>query len=297
MAFKITKKDAKPFRGQRWVLTVHGQHQLDFNNLKSYFDSDKIRCAVIAKEFGKFKIHPHWQVYFELTNRTDQIRNELIKIFGHENFHVEKAFGTKDACVSYVYAVDKHWEIGFVEYNKNISIPARYIAEDADFWSNIQLRQFQKDILDIVKAKPCKRTIYWFYEEKGNTGKTCIAEYLHIFHGAIITGGTPADMKHAVTRWQEITHCNPVTIVIDLAKSDKFSYESAKGIESIKNGLFFSGKYESGMTHSVRKPHVFVFSNKNPSSFGKISEFFSIDRWKIFKISKNFKLIRQAIKK
>ena len=113
----------------------------------------------------------------------------------------------------------------------------------------------------------------------GNTGKTMLAEYLHIYYGAIVTGGTATDMKHAVKRWQEIAGHYPMIILVDVARSDQFTQAGAKALESIKNAFFFSGKYESGMTHDVKKPHVIVFANCAPKR-----EYFSSDRWKVAEI-------------
>lgn len=270
------------WRGQRFSITVHGQRKIDFENLTKFFDSDEVRCACISKEFGEHKIHPHWQVYFELNDRVQNGRNLITEVLGHEEAHIELAVGTKEANVAYVYGVDKHYEIGFVEYAKNVQVPLRYSSRAADFWANFVPRPFQRDIIKLAKNPEWEdRLIYWFYEPRGNTGKTKLSEYLHIFHGAIITGGKAEDMKHAVTRWQSIAKQNPTIIIVDMARSDSFDSSSARGVENIKNGLFFDGKYESAMTHSVVKPHVFVFSNDSPEPHRKL---FSEDRLKVFEI-------------
>ena len=290
---KIEKKTPiMKWRGQRFVLDIHGQHQTDFEKLTAFFETDAVRCACIAKEFGKNKVHPHWQVYFELPKESLKIRTELIEILGHEGFHVEKARGSKEANVAYVYAVDKPHEAGFVEYAKNVAVPLRYQPEKSAFWRNIILRPFQKAIVEMVKQPYDRRKICWIYEETGNTGKTIISEYLHIFHGAVITGGSESDMKHAISRWSEIVNADPTIIIIDLARSDSFNASSAKGIESIKNGLFFDGKYESAMVHAFIKPHVFVFSNQSPVAY---KSFFSDDRWIVFRIKTDLSLGHETL--
>lgn len=283
-------RDGNKFRGQRWVLTIHGQRDEDLKRLVEFFDSDAVRCACISREFGENKIHPHWQVYFELEQRVQNVRSMVVGVLGHEDTHIEKALGSKEANVAYVYGVDKHHEVGFVEYAKNVSVPRRYNSQAADFWNNFVPRPFQRDIIEIAKNPIWEdRLIYWFYESMGNTGKTKLAEYLHIFHGAVITGGRAEDMKHAVSRWQQIVKADPTIIIIDMARSDSFNETSAKGIESIKNGLFFDGKYESAMLHAVKKPHVFVFSNESPE---KYQQYFSRDRWKIYEIV-DFELLKR----
>lgn len=275
---KPKKTEKHQYRGQRFMLTVHGQHKKDFEKLKDFFDTDFVKCAAIAREFGKNKIHPHWQVYFEITAQKD-FKERMTEILGHSDFHLEVAKATQASCANYIYAVDKNYEAGFVDYNKNLPIPRRYNPEPAQFWNNIVLKPFQKDILEIATSCPNRRDIYYFFEEKGNVGKTIISEYLHIYYGAIITGGSSADMKHAISRWQEITGSDPVIIIVDVARSDSLNQESCKALESIKNALFFDGKYESAMAHSFKKPHVLIFSNKAPKT-----SFFSEDRWQIFQI-------------
>jgi hypothetical protein len=253
--------------------------------LVEFFNTDAVTCAVIAKEFGKYKIHPHWQCYYELAKETSAIKSDLSKLLDHDEFHVEKARGTTRANVKYVYASEssgKYWEVGFVEYNKNCVVPRDYDPEDVDFWRNWQPRPFQRELIDIVLNKKDRRSIYYVWEPTGNTGKTMLAEYLHIYHGAIITGGAASDMKHAVKRWQEIAGHYPMIIIVDVARSDRFTQAGAKALEAIKNAFFFSGKYESGMTHDTKKPQVVVFANREPRRSN-----FSDDRWKVARIVNN----------
>lgn len=279
--------------GRKFLLTVHGQNYDDYRKLQAYFETPKVTRAVIAREFGLHKIHPHWQCYFEHDNAsTGPItgRKLMEEILGHKNYHIEVAKGTTESNVSYIYAVNKTHEIGFVDFNKNCTIPSRHNQKRVDFWNSFTLRPFQKQILDLLtQDTDDDRSIFWFYDEIGNTGKTKLMEYLHIFHGAIVTGGNSSDMKHAISRWKEITGHNPVFILLNVSRSDSFTKQSAKAVESIKDGLFFSGKYESGMVHARDKAVVAIFSNLKPNV-----NFFSLDRWKIFEISKNLQLVKKS---
>ena len=281
---KQVKYDTTKWQGMRWHLTVYGQDDKDLKNLIEYFDSDRVRCAVIAKEFGEHKIRPHFQIYYELHERTHSSRGDIVDILGHEQLHIEKAKGTKNENVRYVFGMDKHYEAGFVEYTKNVDTPYGYDPTMVNFWRNITLRPFQQDIVDIANGPADRRTIHWIYESEGNAGKSILAEYLHIFKGAIVTGGSPSDMRYAITRWQNIVGFYPAIIIVDLARSDNFTLASAKGLESIKNGLFFSCKYESGMTHSLHKSHIFVFANKDPRKYKYFKNLLSADRWAIYTI-------------
>ena len=60
--------------------------------------------------------------------------------------------------------------------------------------------------------------------------------------------------------------------------------ELFSSIESLKNGLLFSGKYESGQLVTPN-PHVIIFSNWLPPNPRKLSR----DRWNIFRIGNSSK--------
>lgn len=67
--------------------------------------------------------------------------------------------------------------------------------------------------------------------------------------------------------------------IFDFARTVE-NFVSYEALETIKNGIYFSGKYESKTV--VRNcPHVLVFSNFLPHM-----ESLSLDRWNITEIKK-----------
>ena len=284
---EASKKDSNSnlYKGKRFCLTVHGQHNRDLLKLKKFFSNkliwkdndafqDQVVTAVVSKEFGKNKIHPHWQVYFELSEVV-RMKGHMTKILGHENFHLERALGTKEKNVRYVFGVDKPHEIGWIVFKKNVKAPWDYNPSAYKFWKNLKLRDWQSQLVPLLTKKNVDdREIYYIFDQKGNTGKSILAKYLHTYHGAIITGGKSGDMKYAIARWQEITSQYPTIIIVDVCRSETFV--DFAGIESIKNGLFFSGKYESSMLCSYRLANIVIFSNFPPQK-----DLLSADRWKI----------------
>lgn len=286
MKEKKLDKNINKFRGKAFVLTIHGQKKKDLVQLKKFFNGTFVRSddkssavpkvtkAVVSKEFGRNKIHPHWQGYFGLAERAS-MKDFMTDLLGHEGYHLEVAKGNETANVRYVYGVDKSYEIGWIVYKKNIKAPWDYQSQPYKFWKNFKLRGWQSELLPmLIKDDVDRREIIYIWDSEGNTGKTIMSEYLHTFHAAIITGGKERDMKYAITRWEEITSKYPAIIIVDICRSE--DEHDFTGIESIKNGLFFSGKYESAMLHSVKKPNVVVFSNFPPKV-----ENLSLDRWKI----------------
>lgn len=137
------------------------------------------------------------------------------------------------------------------------------------------LRPRQIEIADrYIKDEHPKwgRYIHWYWEAKGNWGKSVTATYMIDQMGAMEVDGACSDILCGITRWiEEFGNC-PKIIVIDIPRisMNRVSY---RAIEKIKNGKFFSGKYESGMKR-FRKPHVIVFSNSAPE-LDSLSE----DRW------------------
>jgi len=69
----------------------------------------------------------------------------------------------------------------------------------------------------------------------------------------------------------------PKVVIFDFPKSREFSI-SYDAIESIKNGFYFNGKYESKQVMG-NCPHVICFANSPPCM-----EMLSKDRWKITEI-------------
>ena len=266
--------------GERWVLIQHGASEEALASLTKFFDTDEVKAACIAYETGKHGMHPHWQCYFQLAGQA-RMKRRIEQLLGHKQFHLELAKGTKEANVKYVYAVHKQHQIGWVRYSKGIKVPSNYCVEKRDNLLRLKhnMKSWQKMLLERFTSQADFRDILWIWEPKGNTGKTYFAKYLHYFHGAILTGGKGSDMKYAIARWKEITGNYPVIILIDLARSDNVTSEGYRIIEEMKNAIFFSGKYESGMVASVLPPHICVFANVPP-----VRAHMSEDRWKVYKL-------------
>jgi len=143
----------------------------------------------------------------------------------------------------------------FIRYHKGIIAYANVMKKrprDEDFVP----RPWQKQVLDLLSDTPNGRTILWVHETRGNVGKSRLATHLVAEHGAIELHGKVADMAHGYND-------NPV-VIFDLARTQsecvKHIYEFA---EKLKNGRFFSPKYESGMK-TFAPPHVVFFANFAP---------------------------------
>lgn len=145
-------------------------------------------------------------------------------------------------------------------------------TEKSEFLESInKLYDWQTKIRDECLKKPDDRTINWIWEEVGNKGKTQFCKYMAIKHQATILGnGAFKDIAMALPEHPKIVLFN---ITRDL--EERFNYSA---LEAVKDGLIFSGKYES-KTKIFNSPHVYVFANFEPRL-----DAMSKDRWNIVKI-------------
>lgn len=143
-----------------------------------------------------------------------------------------------------------------------------------DPMEGFEYRTWQLEILGIIATDPFRtREIYWYWEDIGNVGKSTFTKHLCLKHGAIIVSGKQADMFAAIA----VMKIKPRIIIIDIPRAAQ-GFISYGGIEKIKDGCFFSGKYESGMV-LFDNPHIICFANFEPEE-----GIMSADRWQIKKI-------------
>ncbi len=170
---------------------------------------------------------------------------------------------------------------GSIEQNEVYCGKSESKKPNGGLWTNIvmsniltivqdyELFEWQKDLIAILDCKPKDREILWIWEPKGNCGKTCFAKKMCFERGAILVGGTCGDMKFAIMNMMKNDKdYRPNIVFLDVPR-DAGNRVSYKGLEQIKQGLFFSSKYESGMC-MFNPPHLIVFANEAPQ-VGKLS--------------------------
>lgn len=135
------------------------------------------------------------------------------------------------------------------------------------------LKPWQNKVAEILRGKPDNRKILWLWEPTGNAGKTAMAKWICKHFEAIYLNGKGTDAKYAVQ--QVISKGKPLDVVVFGYPRSSAEYVNYGCIEEIKDGIFFSGKYEAGMV-MYNSPHVVVFSNEQPD-LSKMSA----DRWDI----------------
>lgn len=216
---------------------------------------------------------------------------EVGKKCGRRHFHVHIRFKNNKT----FSAVKRIFPIGQIKYlkdkKKDIDDNVRYCSKDEtrvegpfNFGIKIpppraklkiitELRPWQKKIEEEILEDPDDRKIHWICDYDGNKGKTQLAKYLCHVHGALFVGGKGNDIKYAVAQQAEKDQY-PRIIILGLPRTIE-DYVSYSAIEEVKDGIFFSGKYESGMVIG-NSPHVLCFANFYPDT-AKMTK----DRWKI----------------
>lgn len=250
----------------RWCFTLNNYTKDHLNEMNSYFSSDSSKYYIYGFEVGENGT-PHLQGYIEFKKKC-----RPKGIFKFNNIHWEKAKGNRESNFNYC-SKDGHYIINGVE-NK----PVKIINN---------LKKWQKKVYDMLDSEPDDRTIHWIYETKGNVGKTALLKYIAVKKNkeCLVLCGKANDMKNAIIKFFEKNRFYPKIILFNLPRSFNPEYLSLPGIEEIKDGLFYSGKYEGGMV-IMNSPHIIICSN---TPFDEVVEIdnISVNRWKCWKITKN----------
>lgn len=247
-----------------WCFTLNNFTEEEFDNLHK-----------ICKEKGKFIIGkevgssgtPHLQGFISCHKK-----ERMPEVAKNKRIHWELAKAGEEANKKYC-GKDGNYVTNFITKEtkrKALKIPTKE-----------ELYDWQKETLEDIE-KSNDREIIWRYCIKGNTGKTTLAKYLIFETGALLIDGRKTDILHAATEWvksmtEEEIYEKKLIIIADFSRSleDYISYDS---LEKIKNGVWFSGKYES-KSIMIPPPTVIVFANFRPNEL-KLSQ----DRWNIKRI-------------
>lgn len=194
----------------------------------------------------------HWQIEFTLKEklRFNQVKN----ILGFNKIHLEPTknyFKAKNYCMKTESRIEG-------PYN-----------EESTFIKTItNLYPWQKNLLSELLLEPDDRKIVWYVDKEGGKGKTQFCKYMAIKHKAFVfNNGKFADIAYAMKE-----DCKIVLFNFSRTQEDHINYNA---IEALKDGLIFSGKYESNMK-IFNSPHIVIFANFEPDL-----KSMSLDRWDI----------------
>lgn len=151
--------------------------------------------------------------------------------------------------------------------------PPIYVLDHGDLYL------WQRELAAELELPADDRTIVWYLDRDGGSGKTAMARYLLAKFqqkALYLSGGSGKDILYQVIKMKQ----DPQVILFNMARSQegKVSYNA---IETVKDGLVQSGKYEGGF-RMFPSPHVIVFANWFPD-LASLSQ----DRWLIRELRNN----------
>lgn len=246
---------------KHWVFTLNNYDNDDIENICS---NSSIKRYIFQEETGENGT-PHLQGYLEFSTK-----KRPKSVFKTNKIHWEKC---KNVKASIEYCCKEDTRTGKI-FNKNI-----IIIEPIKCLKRKQLYKWQEKVVKLVEKPVDDRKIYWFWESKGNVGKSALVRYLVLKHNAILISGKGADIKYQIKTFYDTHGTGPKIVIYDIPRTAE-NYVNYTALEEVKNGLFASNKYESSMV-VINPPHFLCFANFEPY-LGAVS----LDRWAVCKVSK-----------
>lgn len=255
-------------RGRKWCFTINNYDEEDIDTLSHTF-SEKGWKYIIGREVGENGT-PHLQGFLETKSA---IRFKTIKKL-MPRAHIEKTKGTINDNIKYC-SKDGDF-VSNIEYE--YTAEELYNNEMKEQYNNVVWKDWQQNVINLINEKPDKRSVIWIWEKEGNVGKSFLVQYLDWKYDAIIANGKQSDVFNQYKEYIEVKKKQPKIALIDVPRSHE-NYICYSTFEKIKDGLFYSGKYEGGKLRVV-KHHLIIFANFAPKT-----ELLSSDRWKIIDLN------------
>lgn len=254
------KKRKKSIKSVHWFLTWNGHTEDSINKLIALKELTKWAIQEETAESGTK--HLQGLLTFRRSRSFTFLKRTLPEVHWEVCRSVEAA---KRYCQKQETRTGKQWIKGY-----EIGTASQQ-SEVLDPLEGKTLYKYQAWILNIIAGEPDPRKIYWFFSQKGALGKSCLTKHMVLKHGAILIGGTFKDAYYAIAAMKT----KPKIILFDIPRNqgNKVSYTAMEGI---KNGIFFSQKYEASMV-KMNTPHIIIFANEAPQLEG-----LSKDRWEIY---------------
>lgn len=293
---------------RRFCFTINNYTDQHVSTLETLGASDTVRYLVYGREVGESGT-PHLQGFIIFTNST---RFSVAKTRIGDTAHIEVARGSSKQAADYCkkdgnftehgefpdcqgkrsdWDSYKEWihDIGRVPSRSEIVVKfpglyARYRRACIDYAEAIAPPPvlttseprfgWQTRAAGILEAEPNDRTVNFIVDPVGNSGKSWFCKYA-------LTKYPDRVQVFRIGKRDDLAFC------VDIDK-DIFLFDIPRGqmmylqysvLESMKDRMIFSPKYESSFKILRKVPHVMVFSNEAPDE-ASMSE----DRYNIINI-------------
>lgn len=287
---------------KNWCFTLNNYTE-GYELLIKALYPDSINYLIYGHEIAPTTGTPHLQGYVQFTKKLRL--TGIKKLFGPDP-HFEVAAGTPAQNKAYCSKGTDIVELGLPvipgsalqgtnqlynqiiqcnTWNDVIQLPEihNHVNYAREVWTNkpimkqegVILRPWQQHLFDLIMAPPDDRSIIWVYDPMGSKGKTFFAKYMMTNYNAFYCSPSKStDILHSYN--------NQSIILYDIPRSVDEDYLNYGAIEKLKDGIVFSGKYNSGTKLRVGNAHVVIFSNSKPLDCK-----FSVDRLKLFDVESN----------
>lgn len=197
-----------------------------------------------------------------------------------------------DASASIAYCSKDDTRLpGTVPFHKLKKAPVYTGADVACL--DVGLRPWQEQLMTILRTKPYnQRHIHWIVDLEGASGKSLFLKWLQ-WKGEFEIGEV-CDAGNATQLKATSYNLGPKSVYfVDLprVRTDSLG-DIMRCLEQLKNGKLLTVQYGGGQTILFDPPLLVVFSNYYPKL-----EWLSADRWKIFEMTKDYKLRSFVAKK
>lgn len=282
-------------QARRWVFTWNNYTAEDEQRLIEHFEhGDPFRYAVFGREVGDSGT-PHLQGFFICTS--PKRRNWLTTRF-FNGCWIEPALGPSDKASEYCTKSGDYEEFGELpsEQGKRTDVdrlkewiinhPTRPTKREvaSEFFglalryghrideliddlrphealvpASVQLRPWQLDLETYLGSDPDDRSVTFYVDEEGNSGKSWFCRYWltnHMDDTQILSIGKRDDLAYAIDVTKryfffDVPRCN-------------MEFLQYSVLESLKDQIVFCNKYQSKTKVFPKPVHVIVFCNERP---------------------------------
>lgn len=264
-------------KNRKYCFTLNNYSEQDVEHLKNGVFYNFI---IFGKEIAPTTGTKHLQGYIELPNA--RFMKGLTKDMPRCSF--KDARGTAEQNITYCSKGTEIFTWGTPipthggKREKSISFREQLKINCLKEFESVDWKLWQAGILSMLAETADKRKINWYWDDKGNIGKSFLAKYIVCaYDGVIICDGKKENIFNQVN--SDIDNdIEPKICILDITRTLEGKIHMGT-IEALKNGCLYSGKYEGGKC-VFTPPHVFAFANFPP----KLDDL-SADRWNVVDLS------------
>lgn len=264
-----------------WRFTINNPTTQDYEDVDKLQWKKHCTELIAQEERGEDgTLHIQGYVGFSSQKSANQMQEFLPR---SNNANTESA-KYKEYCCKPKSAVEggRKWFWSKKQFEENKEKNERSQIRDIMVEKNHKYTWWQTKLLDLFKTTPDFRTIHWYWSDAGSIGKTSFAR--HIWRNGeqmLFVNGKGDNIKGCIAKRKQQGKPDANVIIYGIPRDTNALHVSYKGLEEVKDGIFFSPRYESDMV-VTNPPHLVVFANI-PPLIHKLSE----DRWNIVKIDGN----------